>query len=152
MSDCLFSPVTPEDIPQIKSWFAADSVRKHIGIDDFAQYCRFVEDAPDYYLYAVRLTEAHTVAAITAGEVIDGVAYLMLIVDPSRQHRGIGQRVLRDVIRMTDSLFGRHCTLAAAIDESNTASIRCFESCGFRRGQPDADGVPLYYFERQSEK
>ncbi len=133
------------ELPLLEKWHSTISVRKWIYIDDWTEYWNTVSALSEYYLYSV-YEEERMVAWISA-EIINATVAVCIIVDPLKQHRGIGTAVVRKMLSNSQVLFGAGIrSFHAAIYEGNTASRRLFEKCGFQCQNISKDGERSYCF------
>jgi len=86
-----------------------------------------------------------------------GVAELMVYVSEKARGQGVGTKLLKDLIGVSED--NGIWTLQAGIDTLNTASVRLHEKVGFRvvgvrekLGKMDNDWHDIYLLERRSEK
>jgi GNAT superfamily N-acetyltransferase len=66
--------------------------------------------------------------SVAAGCASNGVRSVSLLVHPGRRRRGFGRATL--FAALDEPCYARS-VLLAVIDRDNTASLRCFEACGF---------------------
>jgi len=117
--------LTAEDAPLLRRWTIAPE--PFLRVEDLLACA----EAPDAVTLVGLDAKGRLVAVfqlVPAGCAGDGMRSVSLLVHPGRRRRGFGRATLHaalDEPRVTGS------ALLAVIDRENTASLRCFEACGF---------------------
>ena len=142
MTNLIFSRTVNTETDILQSWIDTPSVNKWIYIDNWSEYYEAVSNSPKNFLYSV-YSDSRLVAHIAA-ELIDSSAHISLIVDPCIQDKGIGTKVITEVISKANDLFGKITDITAIIYPSNIASKKCFTKCGFSEKGTDEDGGIIF--------
>lgn len=117
--------LTAEDVPLLRRWTIAPE--EFLRIEDLLACA----EAPDAMTLVGLDAKGRLVAvfqSVPAGCAGDRVRSVSLLVHPGRRRRGFGRATL---LAALDEPRVAGSVLLAVIDHDNTASLRCFEACGF---------------------
>ena len=117
--------MAPEDVPLLRRWEIAPE--KFLRIEDLLACA----EAPGAVTLVGLDAKGRLVAvfqSVPAGCAGDGVRSVSLLVHPDRRRRGFGRATL--LAALAEPGLSGSASLAV-IDRNNTASLRCFEACGF---------------------
>ena len=118
-------PLTAEDLPLLRRWTIAPE--DYVRIEDLLA-CAELPGAVTVVGLDVKGRLVAVFQSVPAGCAGDGVRSVSLLVHPGRRRRGFGRATLLAAI---DEPGAAPSALLAVIDRDNTASLRCFEACGF---------------------
>jgi GNAT superfamily N-acetyltransferase len=117
--------MTAEDALLLRPW--SNVSEEFLRVDDLLACA----EAPGAVTLVGLDAEGRLVAvfqSVPAGCDGDGVRSVSLLVHPGRRRRGFGRATL---LAALDEPCHARSALLAIIDRDNTASLRCFEGCGF---------------------
>ena len=115
-----------KDVGFLKEIHSMPEIKKHITIDE-NNYWTYVTENENVFYY--KCLQDEKIVATLHIEVCETTAYLSILVLPEYQKKGIGSAMLKDV--QNGLLVKDFETIEASIDETNIASIKLFEKCGF---------------------
>ena len=117
--------MAPEDVPLLRRWKVAPE--EFLRIEDLLACA----EAPGTVTLVSLDAKGRLVAvlqSVPAGCAGEGVRSVSLLVHPGRRRRGFGRATL--LAALDEPRVAGSASLAV-IDRDNTASLRCFEACGF---------------------
>jgi GNAT superfamily N-acetyltransferase len=118
-------PLAAADAPLLRRWTIAPE--DYVRIEDL----RACAEVPGTVTLVALDADGRDVAvfqAVREGCAGDGMRTVALLVHPGRRRQGFGRATLLTAVE-EPCFAGR--VLLAVIDRDNTASLRCFEACGF---------------------
>jgi RimJ/RimL family protein N-acetyltransferase len=132
----VFLPFTRDDLLTLRRWFDDKELSRRLSFPDDAWFAYVTNGDEARCWMAYRSNEA--IAEIQVDR--DGEhGYIELAVRPDLRGRGMGTAVLSAFLAGPGKAY---LVLDARIDPDNSASLACFQRCGFEIQQhPDADGL-----------
>jgi|GEM_PF-6637763 len=133
-----------DHIPIVNSWY--HHIESYYVEQLTKQYIEYVTSDPNYYCWVVYLDDIPI--GCVSYEISGRTAYISLILCPEYRGKGYGRRIFKEVvINRSEIQAVEH--IVAGINRTNEASIRFFESMGFKANDNvvDEDGFINYYFD-----
>jgi len=147
----------PETMEYVEKWLDADAVAT-TGMDEgFRSFYEYWVNEDGFVLgqnfWCKIVFEDKEPLAVVAFNLYHGkVTVMEIIVAPEKRGRGIGSKILKELMqnKHISGLTIRKCE--AAIYANNIASQKAFEHAGFQHFHTHEDGDTLYYlYERDHE-
>lgn len=140
----------PAAMAYIEDWLDEGAV-KTTGLDE--GFCAFYTywvneegyDLGENFWCKVILEAASPVAVIALGWYEGKTIVMELVVKPEKRGRGIGSRLLKELLAREEILGFSIQKGEAVIFPGNIASQKAFEKAGFRYHHTHPDGDALYY-------
>lgn len=117
--------MAPEDAPLLRRWTIAPE--PFLRVEDLLA-CAETPNAVTLVGLDAKGRLVAVVQSVPAGCAGGGARSVSLLVHPGRRRRGFGRATL---LAALDEPRVAGSALLAVIDRENTASLRCFEACGF---------------------
>jgi RimJ/RimL family protein N-acetyltransferase len=138
MSPLEFRLIDEEGLSEYESWFTDAELRRRIERPT-ALWFDYVRQTPGCFGWLI-YEDGIVVGQVQLDSYADQTATLGLVVKPQLRGQGYGKRILRALLEREE--VAQLLRLEATIEPDNTASLRCFESAGFRQQgtEPDAEG------------
>ena len=153
-----FVLLTPERLPEVEPWFDDPETVRYLGGRDWVRRAlALMQQTPGQEFQGhmvlrrnvwIASEERLPVALIDVESYDDGSAAFAFVVAPKMRGRGVGTRLLNNVLGLPELTTVR--TLIGYVEPDNPASRRCLEKAGFSIAvEPDAEGLlpisrPLY--------
>lgn len=117
-------------------------ISKFISIDE-QNYWTYVTETENVFYYKV-YNNSDLVASVHC-ELYEKTLYLSILVFPKYQKQGIGTLILKDI--QIGKLPLEYKKIEASIDETNIASIKLFEKCGFSATLKEDELITYLYLK-----
>ena len=144
----ILQEITRDDNNIFTSWLEYKNINEWMGgIEDWAKYFEYVNSEPDYFLVKAVL-DNKIIGAIWL-EIIDGIGYIGIMVNPDEQNKGHGTKILSLFLQQINKIIKRDIKqIHYDVDPKNIASRRCCEKCGFEFAEKDEDGFMNYIYKQ----
>ena len=140
-----FRPLQRDDLPLIEPWFD-EGTRRWLTPPDEA-WLRHVTGGSHSRAW-IASRDGCNVGIVQADWDEAAIAWVSLVVDPTRRRRGIGRSVLRAWLATIGREFVR---IEGAIEAANVAALACARHSGFAKAsdEPDDEGFLQVSFAPQ---
>lgn len=140
---CRFEELSAEDGEIVRRWLTHEAVKPWVCIDDWDAYFAWVSQNPDYYMF--KATADGEMIGVFDLEVAGDRGFICVVIDPARQGKGYGKRLLKQFLRDARQLTRDDlAVIEAGIFPGNIGSERCFTACGFQCCGRGEDGEERY--------
>jgi RimJ/RimL family protein N-acetyltransferase len=138
MSQLVFRLIDKQGLSEYETWFADAELRRRIERPTRVWF-DYVRQTPGCFSWLI-YEDGIAVGQVQMDTYPDQTATLGLVVKPQLRRQGYGKRILSALLERDE--VAQLYRLEATIEPNNTASLRCFESAGFRQqgAEPDAEG------------
>lgn len=127
-----FLPLDENQVKEVGRW-PQDSLQQYLGCD--AAHLLQLQRSSLGRRCFMALDGDRSVGIVDMEENGDGTAWMSLFVRPDERGKGIGQCILRSLLK--DEVVSHLHEIKVEIEKDNDVSLRCFESAGFaRRDEP----------------
>ncbi len=126
-------------IPKLKEIYRLPEVSRYLNISD--NYFCYVTKTHGVYFYKV-WNKDELIGAIHL-ELNENLLYMDILIFPKFQRKGFATKVIEDI--QNDIFKLNYNKIEISIDETNSASLKLFESAGFTRTSKDDELINLVY-------
>ena len=126
-------------IPKLKEIYRLPEVSRYLNISD--NYFCYVTKTCGVYFYKV-WNKDELIGAIHL-ELNENLLYMDILIFPKFQRKGFATKVIEDI--QNDIFKLNYNKIEISIDETNSASLKLFESAGFTRTSKDDELINLVY-------
>jgi RimJ/RimL family protein N-acetyltransferase len=146
MTDLRFQRMDRDDLETFAAWFADAELRRRIS-ESTEQWFQYVSSGDNNFAWLVYEAE-RAVGQVSLDTFAHQTGSIGLVVNPELRSQGFGKHILRSFLaRAATAHLGE---IAACIEADNTASLRCFQGCGFVAcpPEPDSNGLIKHVYTR----
>ena len=126
-------------VSELKAIYQLPEVSRYLNISD--NYFCYVTKTSGVYFYKV-WNKDELVGAIHL-ELNENLLYMDMLIFPKFQRKGFATKVIEDI--QNDIFKLNYNKIEISIDETNSASLKLFESAGFTRTSKDDELINLVY-------
>ena len=126
-------------VSELKAIYQLPEVSRYLNISD--NYFCYVTKTSGVYFYKV-YNKDELIGAIHL-ELNENLLYMDILIFPKFQRKGFATKVIEDI--QNDIFKLNYNKIEISIDETNSASLKLFESAGFTRTSKDNELINLVY-------
>ena len=147
MTKLRFQRMDRNDLETFAAWFADAELSRRISAPT-EQWFRYVSTRSDNFAWLVYELE-RAVGQVSLDTFPNQTGSISLVVNPELRSRGFGRRILRSFLAQAEAAHLGE--IEACIEVDNTASLRCFQGCGFVActQEPDNHGLIKHVHKRE---
>lgn len=142
-----FRLIDEEGLAEYETWWTDAELRRRIERPTRVWF-DYVRQTPGCFAWLI-YEDGSLVGQVQLEPYLEQIASFGLVVKPELRGQGYGKRILRALLERDE--MAPYARLEVTIEPDNTASLRCFESAGFRQqeGGPDWEGFLHFVFVRR---
>jgi RimJ/RimL family protein N-acetyltransferase len=146
MTELRFQRMNRNDLETFAAWFVDTELSRRMS-EPTEQWFQYVSSGDNNFAWLVYEAE-RVVGQVSLDTFSHQTGSIGLVVNPKLRSQGFGKRILRSfLVQAATAHLGE---IEACIEVDNTASLRCFQGCGFVAcpPEPDSNGLIKHVYTR----